>query len=312
MIGAAPRASNRRTARVALLAGITLPLFACALLQDLQPLEFQAAEGGATTDSPLGDGDQRDVIDASADAPVADARTHCSDGKKHDFCDDFEGITGALEDRWNKRKEVSGTGKISAEVRDGAPSPVTVFRTSMDYGADGGTSVHIARLSKQDSPWLRTDGGSQPGVRFAFDVYFEAVDVLPYGVGIANVTIGGGTSIGEDTLILYVRSDGAGNALLNFLEVYGADGGGAQYASKDIPTPVPVGKWTPIELEIQERAPGLNGGVNVTVGTETTPYSLSSGSRVPYFRADLGVSVGSFAGSRSVVLYDNVRIDYLP
>ena len=288
---------------------VAAPLVACGLFLDLQPLQFDEPdaaplEGGAI-DSPGALDAPRDV-DLDVDV---DAGSRCSDGKKHDFCDDFERITGELQDRWNKRRELSGSGKVEAAIADGAPSPVTVFRSSIDRGADGGQVVHIARLSKQDSPWARTDGGAQPAIRVAFEALFEVVDTTPYEAAFANVTLGG-SSIGEDVLVLSVYRDVA-ELRFRLLEVYGGDGG-AQYAGKDLPMTAPLGVWTPIVLEIQERLPGLNGGALVTIGGTTAPYSLASGSRSPYFRADLGLSVGSFAGSRSTVLYDNVRIDFLP
>ena len=145
---------------------LTAPLTACLALLDLQPLGFEPADSGA---------DERRADDAPNDTSVPsdggiDAANHCSDGKRHDFCDDFEGITGALEDRWQKRKEVNGTGLVATEITDAAPSPVTVFRSTSERGAEGGTTAHVARLSRQESPWPRTPAGAQPGVRIFFEV----------------------------------------------------------------------------------------------------------------------------------------------
>lgn len=282
-------------------------LAACGALLDLQPLDFEAAtasdggdERGAVTEtgSPLDGGGEAS----------ADGATHCSDGKRHDFCDDFEGITGSIEDRWQKRKELNGTGQIGSEVTDGAPSPVTVFRTSMQHGEDGGTIGHIARLSRQDVPWPRTTSGTQPGIRIAFEIFFEQLDVAPYNCTFFDVKVGQPAG-GEDYLSVYAYREGS-EAVLTFLEQYVVDGG-FTYAGGSIPTRIPIGTWTPIELVIQERAEGFGSGAVLTVGTTSTPYTFASTATTPGFRADLGLNAGS-GGTQSVVLYDNVRMDYLP
>lgn len=59
-----------------------------------------------------------------------------------------------------------------------------------------------------------------------------------------------------------------------------------------------------------DEPPGTEGGPDAA--TTDTSYTLESTSRVPYFRADVGVSNGSFVGGQAHLLYDNVRIDYLP
>jgi hypothetical protein len=293
---------------------VALPLVACTALLDLQTLDFDAdADGGGVP--PRGEAGGPDGGDDAApgDAGPADATTHCSDGKRHDFCDDFEGITGAIEDRWNKRKEVSGTGSISAEVVDDAPSPVTVFRSEIHRGPDGGDApaVPIARLSKQDSPWERADGGAQPGVRIQFEVYFEAADVAPYSGAFLTLVLGK-TSIEDVLQIVATRDESTKDVVLSFFEIYEGDGGAVAYAQQDVPARVALRTWTPIELEVQERAPGQAAGANLTVGTTTQPYYIVSSSRTPYFRLDLGANTGTLRGSDTTVLFDDVRVDYLP
>ncbi len=291
-----------RPLRVATLGGLLL-LGACGALLDLEPLTFEPAIGGeGGPDSGL----ESSSTDAPSDGGLPEATTRCSDGKRHDFCDDFEGIVGEIQDRWNKRKEVTGTGKIAAIATDAAPSPVTVFSSTIDRGPDGGIDVHIARLSKQESPWRRTDGGEQAGVRLAFEASFVALDDT-YETTITNVTLG--TSSIEDAIYIIAKREG-GEAVLRIGEIYAGEAG-VVYAGKPIATRVPLGQWTHFEVEIQERAPGT-GGANVTVGTATTSYTLESTTRTTYFRADIGASIGSTVGAQSQVLYDNVRIDYLP
>jgi hypothetical protein len=295
--------------RALVIAAAVAPLVACSLFLDLEPVQFVDPPDALALD-----GNVPDAPVTPADAPndvTLDASSRCSDGKRHDFCDDFEGITGEIHDRWNKRKELSGTGAIAPFVTDGAPSPVTVFRSSIDRGADGGQVVHIARISKQESPWPRTATGAQPGVRIAFEALFETLDELSHEAVFVNVVIGK-SATSEHVLLLYVRDDGT-SARFRVLEIYeDAEAGGVLYASKELPMAAPRGVWTPVVLEVQERAPGLNGGANITIGQETAPYYIASASRTPYFRADLGMSVGTLAGSRTTVLYDNVRIDFLP
>lgn len=295
----------RRSVLSAAFVCVPLLVTACGALLDLEPLIFDEPfnEGGAdvttdssTTDVAIGDG--------GGDAATS---THCSDGKRHDFCDDFESITGEIQDRWNKRKEVTGTGSIAAIESDAAPSPITVFRSIIDRGPDGGMEVHIARLSKQQSPWPRTDAGEQAGSRVAFEASFIALDDTT-DVTLANMMVG--TSVIEDTIAILARREGS-EAVLRISEVYGADGGAIVYAGKPIATRVPLGRWTRFEIEVQERGSGT-GGANITVGSATTSYTLESRSRIPYFRADVGSAIGTFAGAQAHILYDNVRIDYLP
>ena len=278
---------------------------ACGAILDLSPLSFVEADSMPdASDAMLVDGTFEPPTDAGPDA-----RSRCTDKKPHDFCDDFESITGEIQDRWNKRKEVSGTGKIEAVAFDGAPSPSTVFRSRIDRDPDGGTSVHIARISKQDSPWARSGGGAQPGVRIAFEVYFDDLDDT-FDTTIVNVTIGVAPR-SEDVLQVSAKRDGTSLVALRLVETYALDGT-VRDVVKGIPTRVPMQTWTRIELEVQERASGLAGGANLTVGTTTEPYALSSISRASYFRADLGASVGSYAGARAVILYDDVSVDYNP
>lgn len=294
----------RRTLRSAAFVCVPLLVTACGALLDLEPLIFdEPNEGGAdvTTDSSITDAP---IGDGGSDGATS---THCSDGKRHDFCDDFEGITGEIQDRWNKRKEVTGTGSIAAIESDAAPSPTTVFRSIIDRGPDGGMEVHIARLSKQQSPWPRTDAGEQAGVRVAFEASFIALDDLAE-VTVADVMIG--TSVIEDGIAILAKREGS-EVVFRISEVYGADGGGVVYAGKPIATRIPIAQWTHFEIETQERGTGT-GGANVTVGSATTSYTLESTSRIPYFRADVGAAIGTFAGGQAHILYDNVRIDYLP
>jgi hypothetical protein len=294
-----------RSIRTLIFFGAPLLVVACGALLDLEPLTF---------DEPLNRDAAPDTTadTSSSDAPTdagIDTATHCTDGKRHDFCDDFEGITGEIQDRWNKRKEVTGTGKIGAVAADAAPSPVTVFSSMIDRGPDGGMEVHIARLSKQESPWRRTDGGAQPGVRLVFEAMIVALDDT-YEVSVADL-ITGTSMLGEDAILLVAKREGT-EAVFRISEIYGADGGSVPvFTGKAIATRVPLGQWTHYEIEIQERASGA-GGANFTVGTASTSYTLESTSRVPYFRGDVGVAIGSYVGSRTHVLYDNVRIDYQP
>lgn len=297
----------KRSVLAAAFACVPLLVTACGALLNLDPLVFDEplSEAGAdvatdtsTTDAALRDGD------GGGDAATS---THCSDGKRHDFCDDFEGITGEIQDRWNKRKEVTGTGSIAAIESDAAPSPTTIFRSMIDRGPDGGMEVHIARLSKQQSPWPRTDAGEQAGSRIAFEASFIALDDLTE-VTLANVMIG--ASVIEDSIAILAKREGD-DVVFRISEVYGADGGAVVYAGKPIATRISLRQWTHFEIEIQERGTGT-GGANVTVGTATTSYTLESSSRIPYFRADVGSAIGTFAGAQAHILYDNVRIDYLP
>jgi hypothetical protein len=304
---------RRSFPRVVLVLASTLGLGACGALLDLQALDFAGSgTDGGPTEASSADGVSSDAprVDGGPTDAGPDAHDLCSDGKKHDFCDDFEGVVGNIEDRWGKHIELQGFGKVSLEVTDGAPSPVTVFRSSIDYGLDGGMVVESARLSKQDSPWPRADSGAQPAVRMAFEVLLETIDVSPYQAALGGVTIGR-TPTFEDFLTLYAVNDGGGSANLQLYEVYEGDAG-VEYSVKTVAAKIPLGVWTSIELLIQEREVGQNGGVVLYVGGAPQSFALASGSRVPYFRADLGLSVGTYQGSHSAALFDNVRIDYLP
>lgn len=282
---------------------------ACVSTGDLSGGSDAGADGSAD----VGASDSS-AVDAPADAPVEDAATvdRCHDGKPHDFCDDFENITGFVEDRWNKRKEIVGTGELVTLVAAGAPSPVTVLRSTTHRGADGGTEVHIARLSKQDSPWARTDAGAQPGVRLAAEVYFDGADEYFHNMTLFGTIIGNSAEVGEDGIAINFYDNDAGAVGLFVQEIYGQDGG-VQYGSKMLPMTVPYHQWTHVEIEIQERAVGVvGGGMNVTVGNATDSYTLRSSSRVPYFRADVGLGTGSYAGAEASVYFDNIKIDYQP
>jgi hypothetical protein len=250
--------------------------------------------------------------DVGADGDAGGAVDRCHDGKPHDFCDDFEDITGFVEDRWNKRKEVVGTGELVTLVAAGAPSPVTVLRSTTHRGLDGGNEVHIARLSKQDSPWARTDSGAQPGVRLATEVYFDRADEYFHNMALLGTITGNSAELGEDGVSLNFYDNDAGAIGFFIEEVYGQDGG-VQYGSKQLPMTVAYDTWTHVEVEIQERAVGVGGGgMNVTIGTRTDSYTLKSSSRVPYFRADFGLGTGSYAGAEASVYFDDIKIDYKP
>ena len=123
-----------------------------------------------------------------------------------------------------------------------------------------------------------------------------------------NARIGSGLGV-EDYLSVVAYREGT-EAVLTLFEVYTTDAG-VQYRSKEIPTRVPLATWAAIELLIQERPNGSAGVAVLTVGTTSAPFTLSSISRSPDFRTDVGISAGS-GGTQSAIVYDDVRMDYLP
>jgi hypothetical protein len=279
-------------------AAAALATAGCSALIGLEELAFDgAAPDDAGSDArPVGEGD------ADADAGP---RSRCADGLVHDFCDDFEDVA-IPQARWTGI-ELVGTGKLDLVPQVDAPSPPTVLRSAIDIGPDGGTEVHIARLSLQDA-WPRTQGGGQPRVRVSFRVLAEGLRTKLRGETVGFVVLGrapGGPI--EDTLALVLGPD---LPILRLEETYADEDAGVVFAGRDLPFEFLPDKWYSVSLEVNERPPGVNGGAVVTVDGESVSYPLQSSSRAATFRFDIGASVGTFEGASRTFRYDDVMVDY--
>lgn len=283
-------------------------LCACAGIVGFEGLELvpdtsDAGDGGSISETgPVNDGggDEKTNVDGA---------TKCFDGIDHDYCFDFENQT-AVDDGW-AGKEVVGTGllELATPPAGGTAHGARALHSFIDR-SDAGTSVHIARVSRQDLNPPKPDGTTRR-IKSAFDLYVDTVDVEPYVGHIYTVVVGNGGGQGEDTVFLRLArdADAADVILVQVLEIYLVDGN-ATYAGKTTTLTMREKQWTHIEVVVNERLPGTNGGIAISVGDASDTYQIASSSRTDKLRVDFGWGIGTLSGAHCDAVIDNVTVDF--
>ncbi len=277
---------------------------ACTGLLGLEPLRFDdVPEAGfeASTDAP--------VVDATMDAGF-DAVARCKDGVAHDFCSDFEGVTQP-DDGWTNRElSANGTVELTAGLDGGQAARLRIR-------ANTAATVPIARLDFK-ADWPRTPNGAQPKAYAAFDLFLEEVDPAHPSMNVFDIITGrtekGALAGFENAVAIYVSCGDAGTTCgLNVIESFSSDGDHVEYALRNFASlNVPLQQWVALEVRLNERPAGTTGGgMVVTLDGLSESYGIVGSSRVPYFRADFGLSNGTTAGGDYAIHMDNVRLDFL-
>ena len=275
---------------------------ACTGLLGLEPLRFDAApEAGIDAAQ---DVTTTDVVDAGVDAA-----SRCKDGLVHDFCSNFEGVTN-VDQEWTNR-EVSANGGVElVEGLDGGQA------ARLHINTNTAATVPIARLDFK-ADWPRTASGAQPKAHAAFDLFLEQVDPAHPNMNVFDFISGqeqSGTLNGfEDAVAVFVTCGDAGTSCgLNVIESYVKDDAVAYSIKNFASLNVPLQQWVAVEVFLNERPAGTpGGGMVVTLDGASEAYGLLGSARVPYFRADFGLSNGSTAGGDYAIHLDNVRLDWL-